>query len=316
MNSMSRAVRRFSVGAAKLDWPNLGFAVQEVTGHVEYTWTQGSGWDKGRFEPNPILNMHACANVLHYGQALFEGVKGYHCADGKFRIFRDDENNKRMNSGCRRLMLPEVPADIFHEAIDIACRKNKDFIPPYGSSGASLYVRPFIFGSSAQIGLAPATTAKFMVVVTPVASYYSGGVQGVDGKVVEEYDRAAPRGTGHVKAAGNYAADLIVQKTYKDRGYPIGLYLDPVERKFIEEFNTSNFVAIKNNTYITPDSSTILPSITNLSLFQVAQDIGMKTERRQIDFVKESVMRLRERLIQIQFGEETDKHGWMREIQV
>lgn len=337
-----------ALGSAQYDWARLGFNIQKVAGHVEFTWKDGV-WDDGKFETNPILNTHIFANVFHYGQALFEGLKGFHGMDGKFRVFRDDENCARMRLGCQRLILPEVPREIWHAAIDTACRENKSFIPPYGS-GSSLYIRPFIFGFGAQLGVAPAKEVKFIVAVSPVSSYYASGVAAIDAKVVEGYDRAAQKGTGNVKAAGNYAADLIAQEIYKQQGYPIGLYLDPIEGRYVEEFNTSNFVAIKDNTYITPKTDSILASITNKSLFELALDMDMKAERRQVCYSEvesfeevgavgtavvvtpissltrgdhkvvlnsTSVLeKLRTKMLQIHFAEAEDAHGWLREIEL
>jgi len=352
MKSCTLFRRKFSVvGSANLDWPQLGFGIQQVTGHMEYNWNENTGWDAGKFETNPMMNLHVCGNVLHYGQTLFEGLKAYHQADGKVRVFRDVENWKRMRRGSRRIVLPEVPQDLFQGAIDLAVRQNAKFIPPYGSGG-SVYIRPVLFGSTPQMGLAPAKDAKFLVIVTPVSSYYSGGIQGVDCKVAEEFDRAASYGVGHVKAGGNYAADMFVQKSFKADGFPIGLYLDPVKRKYIEEFNTSNFVGIKNGIYVTPNSASILTSITNMSLMEIAEDIGLRVEKRRIEYSKEidtfeevgavgtavvitpissctyrghkvsfnpkceTLMKIYKKTLAIQFGEERDEHNWMREIKV
>jgi len=242
---------------------------------------------------------------------------------------------------------------MFTNGITETVQRNIEFIPP-NSSGGSLYVRPLLFGDTPGISVSHARDAKFLVICSPVSSYYKGAVQGVDARVVEDFDRAAPRGLGAVKTAGNYAADLYPGKLGKDAGYPVGLYLDPVENKYVEEFNVCNFAGIKNNTYVTSDSGSVLRSVTNMSLMQIAKDMGMNVEVRKIDFREEvetfeeigavgtavvvtplksitydnnkvvnfpgaeskTLMAIRQRLLDIQFGCVENKHKWLREIKV
>mmetsp|Transcript_52601 Transcript_52601/g.122438 ORF Transcript_52601/g.122438 Transcript_52601/m.122438 type:complete len:346 (-) Transcript_52601:103-1140(-) len=338
-----------SAGDAGLDWSSLGFVPQSVNGHVKCLWSDGTGWSQPEFVTEATVTLPVYANVLHYGQSVFEGQKVFHGKDGKARVFRDKSNHERMATGCCRLMLPCPSLETFHAAIDLAVKNNIEFLPPYGS-GCSFYVRPIVFGSSNQIMLHPATEAMFLVMVTPVGGYYKGGAPApVPAMVVEQYDRAAPRGVGYCKAAGNYAADMKAAADGKHQGFTIGLYLDPKERRYVEEFNTSNFVAIVGNKYLTPESPSILPSITNKSLAALAEDLGLQVERRPVDFLKEVetfdevgavgtavvvtpiksithegktwefkapdvLQRLYNKMRSVQVGEEEDTHGFMREI--
>jgi len=288
---------------------------------------------------------------LHYGQSVFEGQKVFHCKDGKVRIFNDKENHARLSSGCERLMLPQMRLELFQEAIDIVVRENIEYVPPYGS-GCSMYVRPVLFGSSDQIALHPATEAQFLVMAAPVSGYFKGGgLSSVPAFIVEDFDRAAPKGVGGCKVAGNYAADMKAAHDGKEKGYPIGLYLDAQHRRYVEEFNSSNFVAIVGKRYVTPTSASILPSVTNKCLAQLAEDIGLTVERRPIDFLAEvctfdevgavgtavvvtpvrsitkgdktwnfkepeTLTRLYDLFKRIQVGDEEDKRAWLREITI
>jgi branched-chain amino acid aminotransferase len=265
-----------------IDWNNLGFEYMDTKCHVRHTYKNGQ-WDSGELVSDPYLNLHIGATSLHYGQACFEGLKAFKGEDGKVRIFRPDENSKRMNSSARRTLMQEVPEDIFIAAVKRAVKENEEYIPPYESGGA-LYIRPLLIGSSPRIGIQPSEEYTFIVLVIPVGNYYKGGLKPVDGIIIDGYDRSAPGGTGNVKVAGNYAASLEPGKIAKEKGYPINLYLDSREHKYIDEFGTSNFIAIKGNSYITPESETILPSITNKSLMTIATDIGMTVEKRPVEF--------------------------------
>jgi len=218
-------------------------------------------------------------------QAIFEGLKAFHQKDGKVALFNPLENAKRLRSGCKRLGMPEISDEIFLEALTNAVEENVDYVPPYGSGG-SMYLRPVLFGHGAKLGLGKAPEYCFAVMASPVGNYYSGGLQAVDACVIEGYDRAAPFGVGNVKCAGNYAADVVPASEAAAAGYPIGLYLDAKEHKYIEEFSTSNFVAVSGDksTYITPKSDSILPSITNIMLRQLARDRGMQVEERPVEF--------------------------------
>ena len=218
---------------------------------------------------------------LHYGQEAFEGLKAYRCPDGKVRIFRVDENAKRLQSTCRGIMMPEVSTELFTEMVKKVVRLNQEWIPTY-ESGATLYIRPLLIGTSAQVGVHPAKEYCFLIFVTPVGPYFKGGFSSNPYVIVRDYDRSAPLGTGKYKVGGNYAASLFANNLAHEKGYACEFYLDAKEKKYIDECGAANFFGIKNNTYITPESTSILPSITNKSLMQVAEDLGMKVERRPI----------------------------------
>lgn len=265
----------------QIDWENLGFKYMETACFVQTTWKNGE-WSPLSLHSDPYIRVHIGATCLHYGQSCFEGLKAFCGADGIVRIFRPDQNAKRMMESADRLLIPRVPESLFLEAVHTAVRENKQYIPPYGTGG-SLYIRPLLFGSGARIGLQPADEYTFLVLVLPVGDYYRGGLSPVTAIVMDDFDRAAPRGVGNVKVAGNYAADLMPNIMGKKAGYPINLYLDAVNRRTVEEFGTSNFIAIKGNTYFTPDSTSVLPSITNKTLMELAEEEGMIVERRPID---------------------------------
>lgn len=334
----------------QLDWTNLGFAYHETRGHVAHHWKDGA-WDSGYFQKDPYLSVHIAATALHYGQSAFEGLKAFRSKDGKVGIFRPQENARRMQTASQRIVMPEIPEKMFVESVSWAVRENIDYLPPYGSGG-SLYIRPLLFGSGSEIGLGPAKEYTFLVLVTPVGAYFQEGIQAFDARVVEDYDRAAPLGVGYVKLAGNYAASLLPGKLSKEAGFPLALYLDAKERRYIDEFGTSNFIGIdKKGVYVTPKSPSILPSITNRSLMTLAEDSGLRVEQRRVAFeelsdfreigacgtavviapVKKIVRGDREIVIQdhsgfgpqlkklydrfrgIQFGEIKDQHGWLHQ---
>ena len=223
------------------------------------------------------------ATALHYGQACFEGLKAFTHEDGSVHVFRPIENAKRLQSSCERTMMPVVPHEIFLKAVNEVVRDNIEYVPPYGSGGA-LYLRPLMFGSGARIGLQPADEYTLIIMVIPVGDYYKGGLEPVDGLIITDFDRAAPRGVVNVKVAGNYAADMLPNMQSKKKGFPIGLYLDAATQSTIEEFSTSNFVGIdsKNKKFVTPKSSSVLPSITNKSLMTIAEEEGLTVEEREI----------------------------------
>ena len=221
------------------------------------------------------------ATCLHYGQEAFEGLKAYRCPDGKVRIFRVDENAKRLQSTCRGILMPEVSTELFTEMVKKVVRLNQEWIPTY-ESGATLYIRPLLIGTSAQVGVHPSKEYCFLIFVTPVGPYFKGGFSSNPYVIVRDYDRSAPLGTGKYKVGGNYAASLFANNLAHEKGYACEFYLDAKEKKYIDECGAANFFGIKNNTYITPESTSILPSITNKSLMQVAEDLGMKVERRPI----------------------------------
>ncbi|HOE00385.1 MAG TPA: branched-chain amino acid aminotransferase [Kiritimatiellia bacterium] len=267
----------------KIDWNSLGFAYMDTNCHIRYVWKNGQ-WSAGELVASPQMSIHIAATALHYGQSAFEGLKAFRRKDGKVSLFRPEENAKRLAMTARRTCMAEVPVDMFVDACKRVVRANLDYVPPYGTGG-SMYVRPLLFGSGAQIGVAAADEYTFLVLVTPVGPYYKGGLQAVKAIVLDQYDRAAPLGTGHVKVAGNYAVSLYPHLEAKAAGYPVELYLDAKEHKWIEEFATSNFLGItKDGKYVTAKSGSILPSITNLTLQQIARDNGIPVEVRPIAF--------------------------------
>lgn len=332
-------------------WGNLGFAIRPMNGHVRYTWSDGA-WDNGVFVPAPYQLIHINAGALHYGVSVFEGMKAFTCKDGKIRLMNPELNAMRMQRGADALLMPQVPQEMFVAAVKEAVRRNAEFVPPFGHN-ASLYIRPLLFASGPMLGLAPlASEYTFFVTVLPAGGYFGKGASevGVKAMLSEDHDRAAPKGTGGVKAAGNYAADLApVHKAHK-AGFNTTLYLDAKERRYIEEFSVCNFIGITHDgRYVTPKSDTILASTTNQMLQQLARDRGMIVENRQIDFVKEiesfkeigmcgtaavvvkvnsitqgdrtyefnefdTLASLRAELTSIQCGELPDKFGWMAEV--
>jgi len=267
----------------KIDWDNLGFKYMDTDCHIRYTWRNGA-WNSGELHESSQMPMHIAAGCLHYGQAAFEGLKAFRCRDGKIRVFRPGDNIKRMAMTARRTCMPEVPEALYMDAIKRVVNANADYMPPYGTGGA-LYTRPLLIGSGIQIGVAPAPEYTFLIFVMPVGPYYKGGLKPVKALIYDDYDRAAPKGVGNIKVAGNYAASLYAHEEAKKAGYDVELYLDAREHKYVEEFATSNFVAItKDGVYVTPDSHSILPSITNLTLMKLAEDMGMKVEVRSVLF--------------------------------
>ncbi len=227
----------------EIRWEELGFEFMQTNGHVEYRCRSGV-WDKGELKPDLQITMSAAATCLHYGQAIFEGLKAFRCKDGKVRVFRDDENCMRMNDSAAYVHCAHVPLEIFQSAIDRVIKANAEFVPPYGTGG-SLYVRPLLIGTGPKIGVSPSDEYTFLVLVTPVGPYYKGGMaKPLEALVLEDYDRAAPSGTGRYKVAGNYAASLMPSHIAKKKGYPITLFLDSRTHEFIDEFGTSNFIGI------------------------------------------------------------------------
>ncbi|MEG2820337.1 MAG: branched-chain amino acid aminotransferase, partial [Muribaculaceae bacterium] len=209
------------------------------------------------------------------------GLKAFRGKDGKIRVFRLEDNAARMQETCRGTLMAELPTDRFKEAVIKVVKLNERFVPPFGS-GASLYIRPLLIGTGAQVGVRPANEYLFVIFVTPVGPYFKGGFATNPYVIIREFDRAAPLGTGCFKVGGNYAASLRANKKAHDLGYSCEFYLDAKEKKYIDECGAANFFGIKDNTYITPKSTSILPSITNKSLMQLAEDMGMTVERRQI----------------------------------
>ena len=263
-----------------MDWSNLGFGYHKTDYNVR-CWYRDGKWGEIEVCSEETIPLHMAATCLHYGQEAFEGLKAYRCPDGKVRVFRPDENAARLQSTCRGILMPEVPTELFIEMVKKVVRLNERFIPPY-ESGATLYVRPLMIGTSAQVGVHPSKEYLFLILVTPVGPYFKGGFASNPYVIIREHDRSAPLGTGIYKVGGNYAASLLANKKAHDKGYACEFYLDAKEKKYIDECGAANFFGIKDNTYVTPKSTSILPSITNKSLMQLAEDFGMKVERRQI----------------------------------
>jgi branched-chain amino acid aminotransferase len=336
----------------ELDWKNLGFGYMPTEYNVR-CYNRNGKWGELEISSSNYINIHISATCLHYGQEAFEGMKAYSGRDQKIRIFRWQENAKRMKASAEGIKMAVVPEELFHEAITRVVRLNKKFVPPYGQ-GASLYIRPLLFGSGPEIGVKPAKEYVFMVFVMPVGPYFKEGFKPVDLMICRDFDRAAPRGTGNIKVGGNYAASLTSLEVAHNQGYGTALYLDAKEKKYIDEAGPANFFGIKGNTYVTPDSRSILPSITNKSLQELAKDMGMKVEKRPVaveelaEFDEAGACgtaavispvgkivdpennkiyqiskdgrpgpistKLFQRLTNIQYGDEADKFGWIEII--
>ncbi len=267
---------------SEFDWKNLSFNYLKTDYNVRCYYRDGK-WGELEVSSSDHIDIHIAATCLHYGQEAFEGLKAFKGKDGKIRIFRLEENARRMINSAHGILMAPVPEEIFVSAVIKAVNLNKRFIPPM-ESGASLYIRPLLIGTGPKVGVSPADEYLFMVFVTPVGPYFKEGFKLTNVAIMREYDRAAPLGTGNIKVGGNYAASLKAGKIAKENGYSAVLYLDSREKKYIDECGPANFFGIKNNTYITPESRSILPSITNNSLLQLALDMGLKTERRPIPF--------------------------------
>ncbi len=267
---------------SEFDWKNLSFNYLKTDYNVRCYYRDGK-WGELEVSSSDHIDIHIAATCLHYGQEAFEGLKAFKGKDGKIRIFRLEDNARRMINSAHGILMAPVPEEIFVSAVIKAVNLNKRFIPPM-ESGASLYIRPLLIGTGPKVGVSPADEYLFMVFVTPVGPYFKEGFKLTNVAIMREYDRAAPLGTGNIKVGGNYAASLKAGKIAKENGYSAVLYLDSREKKYIDECGPANFFGIKNNTYITPESRSILPSITNNSLLQLALDMGLKTERRPIPF--------------------------------
>lgn len=260
-----------------LDWKNLGFGYMKLPYRFIMHWKDGA-WDEGKLTDDNVLHISEGSAALHYGQACFEGMKAYRTKEGEIQLFRPDMNAKRMQASCERLIMPKVEEDVFVEACKKVVAANAEYVPPYGT-GASLYLRPLLFGCGDQMGVHPAPEYIFTIMCMPVGAYFKGGLQPVGFDVAENYDRAAPYGTGAAKVGGNYAASLLPHELSKKNGFADCIYLDPATHTKIEEVGAANFFAItKDNKFITPLSPSILPSITKYSLLQLAKDyLGMES---------------------------------------
>ena len=264
-----------------IDWKNLGFGYIKTDYRFVSNYKDGK-WDEGELSTDSEITMSESAGVLQYAQTCFEGLKAYTTADGHVVCFRPDLNAKRMAASCERLEMPVYPEEKFVEAVEKVVKANIDWVPPYGT-GATLYIRPYMFGSSAVIGVKPAEEYQFRIFTTPVGPYFKGGVKPITLRV-PDFDRAAPRGTGHVKAGLNYAMSLHAIVDAHKQGYNENMYLDSATRTKVEETGGANIIFVtSDNVVVTPKSDTILPSITRRSLMYVAEHyLGLKTEEREI----------------------------------
>ena len=266
-----------------IEWSNLGFGYVKTDKRFVANYKNGA-WDNGVITDDDKVVISECAGVLQYSQSCFEGMKAYTTENGHTVIFRPDMNASRMADSCRRLEMPVFPEDKFVEAIAETVRANEDWVPPYGS-GASLYIRPYMFGSNPVIGVKPADEYQFRVFTTPVGPYFKGGAKPLTIKV-SDFDRAAPHGTGHIKAGLNYAMSLHAIVTAHAEGYAENMYLDPATRTKVEETGGANFLFVtKDGKVVTPKSDSILPSITRRSLVHVAKEyLGLEVEEREVLF--------------------------------
>lgn len=264
-----------------MDWANLGFGYIKTPYRYVSDFKDGK-WDDGFITEDDKIIITECAGVLQYAQTVFEGLKAYTTRDGKIVTFRPDLNAERMIDSAKRLEMPEFPKERFLEAVDKVISANKEFVPPYGS-GATLYLRPFMFGSSAVIGVKPAREYQFRLFATPVGPYFKGGAKPITIRV-SDFDRAAPRGTGHIKAGLNYAMSLHAIVDAHENGFDENMYLDPATRTYVEETGGANFLFVtKDEKVVTPKSDSILPSITRRSLCHVAEKyLGLTVEHRPV----------------------------------
>jgi branched-chain amino acid aminotransferase len=263
-----------------LDWKNLGFNIMKTDYNVRCVYRDGK-WGKLEVSSDENISIHIGATCLHYGQESFEGLKAFTGADGKIRLFRHDENARRMIKSSKGILLAEVPEELFMEAVEKVVMLNKKFVPPYGT-GASLYIRPLLIGTGPEVGVRPSKEYTFLVFVMPVGPYFKSGFKPVNIMISRDHDRAAPQGTGHLKVGGNYAASMTSIAEAHEKGFATTMYLDAREKKYIDECGPANFFGIKGNTYLTPKSQSILQSITNKSLRELALSFGMKVEERPI----------------------------------
>ncbi len=266
-----------------IDWSNLGFGYIQTDKRFVSNYKDGA-WDEGTLTSDANVVISECAGVLQYAQTCFEGLKAYTTEDGKIVCFRPDLNAARMKDSCERLEMPVFPEDRFVKAVEDVVRANAAYVPPYGS-GATLYLRPYMFGSNPVIGVKPADEYQFRIFATPVGPYFKGGAKPITIRVCD-FDRAAPHGTGHIKAGLNYAMSLYAIMDAHRQGFDENMYLDAATRTKVEETGGANFLFVtKDGTVVTPKSDSILPSITRRSLMYVAEHIlGMKVEHREVLF--------------------------------
>ena len=266
-----------------IDWSNLSFSYMPTDKRYVSMFKDGA-WDEGALVDDPNVVLNECACVFQYAHTVFEGLKAYETEDGRTVIFRPDLNAQRLADSARRLSMAPFPEDRFIDAVKQTVKANLDYVPPYGS-GASLYIRPFLMGTNAVIGVQPATEYMFRILTTPVGPYFKGGVKPIYIKV-SDYDRAAPHGTGHIKAGLNYAMSLYPIVKAHEEGFAENMYLDAATRTYVEETGGANFLFVtKDNKVVTPKSNSILPSITRRSLMVVAKEyLGLEVEEREVLF--------------------------------
>ncbi|MCL2739342.1 MAG: branched-chain amino acid aminotransferase [Bacteroidales bacterium] len=331
-----------------IDWKNLVFGYVKTDYNIRCYFKDGK-WGPLEVSTSETVDLHIAATCLHYGQEAFEGMKAYRGKDDKVRLFRWEENWRRLESSANGIVMQPVPKEIFEASCRKAVELNQEYIPPYGTGG-SLYVRPLLLGSGPKVGVSPADEYLFLVFVTPVGPYFKEGFKPVKMQLIRDYDRAAPLGTGHIKVGGNYAASLRAGQRAHKEGFATAIFADSKTKLYIDEAGPANFFAIKDGKYITPDSESILPSITNMSLRELAADMGLAVERRHValdelctfeeagacgtaavispigmiqdrdtgriyQYAKDGEVgpwcrKLYERLTGIQYGEVEDKFGW------
>ncbi len=335
----------------EIDWGNLGFQYMQTDSYVSSVF-DGNSWSELEVSSDPQMSIHIAAACLHYGQSCFEGLKAFSRKDGSVALFRPQENALRMIESANRIAMVAPPVELFIEAVKKVVQLNSDWVPPYGE-GASFYIRPLLIGTDTRIGIRPSQNYRLIVLGMPVGPYYKDGFFPVKGCVQDSFDRAAPKGVGNVKVAGNYAAGMLGDIQSKSKGYSITLYLDSATHRYIDEFGTSNFLAITHdNKLVVPKSESILPSITNKSIQKIAEEFGLTVECRPIEFEQladfsevgacgtaavitpvysitrgdqvftfgeegkagKVLEKLYKEIQGIQFGEIEDRHGWMVEV--
>ncbi len=266
-----------------IDWGNIGFSYIQTDYRYVSNFKNGA-WDEGGLTQDANIVLNECAGVLQYAQTVFEGLKAYTTSDGRTVVFRPDLNGERMEQSAARLEMPVFPKERFVEAVKQVVKANEAYVPPYGS-GATLYLRPYMFGSNPVIGVKPATEYQFRVFTTPVGPYFKGGAKPITIRVCD-FDRAAPNGTGHIKAGLNYAMSLHAIVDAHNQGYDENMYLDAKTRTKVEETGGANFIFVtRDGKVVTPKSNSILPSITRRSLLQVAREyLGLEAEEREVYF--------------------------------
>lgn len=265
-----------------IDWKNLDFSYKATPFRFHAKWKDGK-WDNGHLAEDNYIKIEESATAIHYGQQCFEGLKAQTTKNGKVLLFRPEENAKRLQDSARRLMMPEVPTELFMRGVLEAVKANIDFVPPYGY-GASLYIRPLLIGTGHNLGVKTAPEFLFLVFVVPVGPYFKAGFNPIKVKVEEYFDRAAPHGIGNVKAGGNYSASMLPVTQARAEGFNEVVYLDAREHKYFEELGAANiFFILDDNSFVTPKSDAILPSITRRSVVEIAEkDFNMKVEERRI----------------------------------